>query len=63
MEKSGELKGVEKSGEFAVLYDSDSQLWKQDLNEEHYGVHKYGVGSDKKTLGMGQINFTRDVYV
>jgi hypothetical protein len=36
----GTVKGVEKSGEFAVFHESDSQLWKQDLNEQHYRVDK-----------------------
>jgi hypothetical protein len=35
------VKGVEKGGEFAVFYESDGQLWKQVLNQEHYGVDKY----------------------
>ena len=34
------VKGVEKSGEFVVFHESASQLWKQDLNEQHYRVDK-----------------------
>ena len=32
---------VEKSGEFAVYYESASQLQTQDLNKKDYGVDKY----------------------
>jgi len=43
----GTVKGVGKSGEFAVFYESDSQLWKQDPKKEHLGVDKYWRASEK----------------
>jgi hypothetical protein len=37
----GTVKGVEKSDEIAVFYESDSQLWKKELDKKDYGVDKY----------------------
>jgi hypothetical protein len=47
------------SGEIAVLHESDSQLWKKELNKEHYGVDKYWVFFRKNKPLTGQINFTQ----
>ena len=41
------VKGVEKSGEFVVFYESDIQVWKQEPNKKHYGVDKCGASSER----------------
>ena len=49
----GTVKGVEKSVEFAVFHESDSQLWKKDLHKKDYGVDKYFPGrSSGKTYTL-----------
>ena len=39
----GKVKSLEKSGLFAVKYDSDSTAWTHELNKEDYGVDSYWV--------------------
>jgi hypothetical protein len=39
----GTVKRVDKGGEFEVFYESDSQVCKQELNEDFYGVDKSWV--------------------
>ena len=52
----GTVKGVEKSGEFAVFYESDKQLWKQDQTKHHHVFDKYWVLPENKHLTSDKLH-------